>query len=63
MSELLSDTIRKLDQARTVASLDAIAAGAGVNPHWLKKFVQGRFRNPGVVTVERLNDYLTRRPG
>lgn len=36
-----------------------IAAGAGVNGHWLAKFRQGVIANPGVRTVERLHDFLS----
>ena len=39
-------------------SVPTIADNAGVNPHWLGKFKQGKYANPGVRTVQRLHDYL-----
>lgn len=38
--------------------LRAIATGADVNFHWLSKFKNGEFPNPGVNTVEKLHEYL-----
>lgn len=38
-----------------------IAAGADVNVHWLAKFRQEKFENPGVKTIERLHNYLAQR--
>lgn len=50
-TELLNNDPRTIRQ---------IADESGVNFHWLGKFKQGAFTNPGVVTVERLYTYLTR---
>ena len=50
-----------LDLLRTdPRSISVIAAGAGVNRHWLEKVKQGRVRNPGVLTVEKLYNFLNR---
>lgn len=42
-------------------TIPEIASGADVNVHWLAKFRQERFANPGVKTIERLHNYLQQR--
>lgn len=42
-------------------TIPEIASGADVNIHWLAKFRQGKFENPGVKTIERLHNYLIQR--
>jgi hypothetical protein len=58
-SELLTQTYTLLDQSGE--PIRVIADGAGVNYHWLGKFKQRRFENPGVITVERLHRFLSER--
>ncbi len=38
---------------------DQIAYEAGVSPSWLFKFFKGRISNPGLLTVQKLHDYLS----
>jgi len=47
---------------RDKRTLHEIAEGAQVNIHWLGKFKQGRFDNPGVRTVEQLYRFLRKKP-
>lgn len=56
MASLYDKTIELLlDDPR---STKEIAEAAAVNEHWLGKFRQHRFENPGVKTVEKLYDHL-----
>ena len=59
MSDLYSRTMNLL--RRDPRMLKEIAVGADVNLHWLSKFKQGRFSNPGVRTIERLHNFLSKR--
>lgn len=56
MNNLLTKTYRLLDS--DPRTLRTIAGDSGVNFHWLAKFKQRQFENPGVVTVERLFNHL-----
>ena len=53
---LLEETTRLLDESQQ--SIPQIARGADVGIHWLRKFREGAFLDPGVNRVERLNQYL-----
>ena len=58
---LLESTQERLDKVRANGvSLRAIADGSAgrVDYEWLKKFAQGKIDNPGVNTVEDLNETL-----
>ena len=54
--QLLTRT-RELLKNRT-KSLRAISEESGINYHWLGKFQQGAFDDPGVKKVEQLHDFL-----
>jgi hypothetical protein len=54
--DLYEETLRLLDSSGK--SLRIIAEGSGVNYHWLGKFKQRKFDNPGVKTIQRLRRYL-----
>lgn len=54
---LLDQTYRLLDASNL--TIREIADGAEVNFHWLGKFKQRAFDDPGVTRVERLHRYLT----
>lgn len=41
-------------------TLREIADGADLNYHWLTKFKQGVFKNPGVRTIESLYLFLAK---
>jgi hypothetical protein len=60
MSDLLARTYELLDRRGTV-SLRQIALETGLGQDWLDKFSQRRIREPGVVKVQRLHDYLAAR--
>lgn len=40
-------------------SLEAIALHSGVGYHWLGKFKQGKYEDPGFSKIARLYNYLT----
>lgn len=61
-AELLPATKRLLEQRAKRLSLRKISAGSGVNLHWLGKFVQGKFDDPGVKKIQKLHDYLISLP-
>lgn len=42
-------------------SLREIANGAGVGYHWLTKYWQGKFSEPGIFKIQRVHDYLLSR--
>lgn len=56
--ELLDDTYQRLD-ARAV-SLREVAEETGLSRHWVAKFAQRVFDDPGVKKVEAINKYLRR---
>ena len=58
--KLLPDTKMKLEKTRKNMTLREIASKAGVRYDWLSSFAMGRIENPGVVHLQRLNDYMTR---
>jgi hypothetical protein len=55
-SRLLAETRRLLEQRDK--SLQVISEETGINVHWLRKFSQGAFDDPGVNRIEHLYDYL-----
>lgn len=57
-NELLAETRRLLTERSNTQSLRQISEGAGVNYHWLSKFVQGKFDDPGVKKITSLHSYL-----
>ena len=54
--KLLDDTYRLLDESPL--TIREIAAGAGVGFHWVGKFKQRTFPNPGVNAVEAVHTFL-----
>lgn len=56
---LLQRTYRLLDASDL--TIREIADGAGINFHWLGKFKQKAFKDPGVTRVERLHQFLADR--
>ena len=54
--DLYTETKRLLMSSKE--SIPKMAKNAGVNKHWLAKFKQGKYPNPGVLHVQRLHDYL-----
>lgn len=42
-------------------TLDEISKAAGVNRHWLEKFRQEKYPNPGVNHVQKLYDFYTKK--
>lgn len=59
-ADLNEETLKLLRADRR--SINEIADGAKVNRHWLAKYRQGRFRNPGVRTVQALYEFLSPTP-
>ncbi len=59
MDNLLDKTIALLKVAPYTRR--EISAGAGVGYEWLNKLAQGHIENPGVLRVQSIHDYLTRR--
>jgi hypothetical protein len=57
-TESLVARTKKLLADRGDTSLQAIAIGAEVSPHWLRSFSCGRATNPSVLNVEKLYAYL-----
>lgn len=54
--DLYSETLRLLREDRR--SVRAISEECGINYHWLSKFRQGHFKDPGVRRVQRLYRFL-----
>lgn len=68
-SSLLNDTLRLLKahlppEGHTMRNqvLRAIAKAAEVDIDWTRRVLTGATPNPGVVTVQRLHDYLVLLP-
>lgn len=57
MKALYSSTLAMLRTDER--DMEEIAKGAKVNVHWLRKFKQGKFKNPGVNTIEQLHNFLS----
>ncbi len=55
-SQLLDDTRELLD--RRNRTLQEISSKTGINFHWLNKFQQGKFEDPGVKKIETLHHFL-----
>lgn len=53
---LLNETHRLL--AASEESITGISRQADVNYHWLVKFARRQHNNPGVLSVQKLYDYL-----
>ena len=54
-----------LDKTKVLLSVSKeprreIAKNADVGFEWLKKFQAGEIENPGVVSIQKLHDYLER---
>lgn len=58
-TESLLDRTKKLLDDRGDTSLQEIATGADVSIDWLRSFSCGRAKNPSVLTLEKLFQYLT----
>ena len=56
-SELLVETQGLLQNRKL--SLREISEKTGINFHWLSKFKQGKFDDPGVKKIEQLHTFLT----
>ncbi len=51
-------------QAKIAASdesLERIARGADVGTSWLTKFAKGEIPSPGIVNLQKLNDYFSKK--
>jgi hypothetical protein len=57
---LLDKTTFMLPLVRAHQSWREIATGADVGLEWLKKLQAGEIENPGVVSIQKLHDYLER---
>lgn len=55
--DLYTETLELLKSDRR--PLREIADGAEVNYHWLGKFKQEKFSNPGVRTIQKLHAFLS----
>lgn len=60
MSKLLERTLNLTKRAK-IANLsdEKIASGAGVKTRWLSYFIDGKYSDPGVIKIEKLNTYLS----
>lgn len=56
--DILTETTEMLRNRPPSLSLREISKGADVNLHWLGKFVQGKFEDPGVKKIMRLHRFL-----
>lgn len=56
MADLLSDARRLL--AESTLPIDTIAEEVGVSRRWLYMVNNGEIPNPGIVSVQRLHDFL-----
>ena len=64
-SVILDRVLEALDaqtQPGSGSSLRQVADDSGLNYNWLLKVRQGVIRNPGIVQVERLFEYLFEEP-
>lgn len=57
-TDLLTETLELFAKRPANVSLRAISEASGVNFHWLGKFAQGKFDDPGVKKIQKLHDYL-----
>lgn len=57
--ELLEEVLNLLNNRPHWLTYTVIAESIDVSVDWLKKLSSGKISNPGVVTIERLKDYLT----
>lgn len=57
-TESLLDRTKKLLDQRGDATLREIAEGAGVGHEWLRGFVYGAIKDPGVSRLEKLHNFL-----
>lgn len=56
MSDLYENTIQLIRDSGL--PLNRIATSAGVGKRWLADVMTGRYSDPGVKKIQRLNDYL-----
>lgn len=61
-SILLSRTLHLVRNRSVTATYDVIAEDTGLKAHWVKAFANGRMRDPSVVKVETLYNYLNKSP-
>jgi predicted transcriptional regulator len=57
MADLLAETRQLLNE--TEVPLDEIASSCDVSRRWLYMIGKGEIPNPGVVTVQKLHEFLT----
>lgn len=54
------DLLKKTLELVEISSFSAreIYEGAGVKKRWFHKFLSGEIKNPGVIFVQRVHDFL-----
>lgn len=55
---LLDDTLALLKNRPVTLELKQIAKAIDVSPNWLSMLVNNKIDNPGVVSIQKLHDYL-----
>ena len=61
-SSTLLERTRHLLQARDGLTLMDIQQETGISYHWLTKFAAKKIDGPSVVTVQRLYEFLAKKP-
>ena len=59
---LFQRTHRLLHERDATLSLMDIYDATGISFHWLTKFAAGKITDPSVNTVQRLYEYLAKKP-
>ncbi len=55
---LLDETLLLLKHRSATLELKQIAKAIDVSPNWLSMLNKGKIENPGVLSIQRLHDYL-----
>lgn len=55
---LLDETLILLKNRPVTLELKQIAKAIDVSPNWLSMLVNNKIDNPGVVSIQKLHDYL-----
>ena len=55
---LHTETLELIKNRPEHVSLRSIAEATGLGEHWVRSFAYERASNPGVNSVEKLNEYL-----
>lgn len=58
LTESLLTRTQRLLKARGALSLGEVAAGAGLSLDWVRSFSCGRARNPSIIALEKLHNFL-----